>query len=526
MIESSDSDGGSVAVSTYLALILDVISDPDMVNVSLGYLFASETGTDDVSIASRRATFMAGERLNASLDPILFSLKDMIFDNLQSDSSGTRVATLRLVESLLRKHWPYVMDILIRAGPPPTTRNPTIGHHRKEMQTLASLLDRECDVTSTSAYENYLLDAQATIEAQSQSLDQLFLIDASSVSISTESEGRRNKLGPYGKRHTINSEDRLIKEILHSLSSFFTNEVELNLILTKIVVDLASCPERSLEGWLLFSRADAWIGLPGSIAPDYSVNERDQVDAENHVDYGSEIAESSDVADDESIDFGTESTPQAARSKVLPSWSRFPPFLTLFKSLATQIRQYKSEIDSLENDLAERRQALHSCDDERHISAALAVVQEPLISPTKPPTYDRSPSFLFRRSPSKMGNVSPESPQKSTPESPFSAHFTSTKRNVTTLHSIRLHDDRSSDADPGYTTPTKSKRDKASLLDANMTPQRPMPTASMPKDDGDGPRAMCLSKLINNIIIFEEFIQEIMATVQVRRSLCDNCEFV
>lgn len=513
LLESSDFDGGSaVAVSTYLASTLDIITEPDLVEITLQYLFASEDKAIGLSRASKRATLLVSKQAGKNLDPGLFSLKDMILLNLRSRSLDTKTTTLKLFGSLIRNHLPSILHILLKVSPA-TTRNPSIGHHQKEMQLLASLIGHSTtSLNIGDQYQNYLYDAATNIKGQDIEIENLLYTD-------TSGSIEERHPGPI-TRYALRSEDPLLRQLTQSFSSFFTNKVEFNLHLTKIVVDLAYSYLISLDGWLLFSSFDSWIEIPGEIAPDYSTRDRSQAEFEdNMISVLEAMTLSSDEkSDDVSIDFGTESSARAVRNRTLPTWSRFPPLLTLFKSLAAQILQYKSEIETLESDLGDRREAFALKD--KIMSAAM--IWEAQNPESGPMCKDKDlPTSLQRKT--SVLNTALATPTKETSKSPFSSHFSSTKRSVSALHPIILQEDCDLEMPE---TPTRSRsKSTFSVLDAHLSPvssSRSDSASSISKPASD----IDLSKLINNIIIFEEFVMELTAVIQVRRSLIENCDFV
>lgn len=329
LLESSDlvDVGSAAAISTYLAAILEILTEPELVGVTLRYLLASEPSRQYCPQESHPTFGPAESRSTLQSDPTLFSLKDMIFHNLRSKLADTQKATFRLLDVLIRQHCPYLMNSLIRIVPVSRVRHTSIGHHEKEMKTLASLIDmKEADILSSEVYKEYLDEAMTIFASQDKTLNNLLLLQADRVETTICVSDMMTTGAP---NHTIHPSDPLLRELMRNFSTFFSNDVESNLVLTKLVSDLVACRQRSLEGWLLFSRTDSWIGTQGEIAPDHSMRDRFMAELESEMIPNLEETTLSDddEDDDQSVDYGLESAPSALRNRILPSWSRFPSTL-------------------------------------------------------------------------------------------------------------------------------------------------------------------------------------------------------
>lgn len=437
LLQTSSEDTASVvAVTTYLTIILEVIHIPDLIDMTLNYLFASEV--TDLSAST------------AAFQPEIFSLKDFILDNLESESPEIKVATLRLLGTIMRKHWHYVCPKLMRTVP--ITQPITIGHHIKEMQILQSLISPVVSIESSQSYENYLHDARASLEAQNDRIDELFMLTGRSAAVLIS-----GRTAPLKTKHTLAANDALLGHILRLLATFLANTIELNLALTKVIADLASCRYRCLDGWLLFASADSWIAAPGSIAPDHTMQNQSVVEQDREL--IADLERAYDSEGDASSDDGNDASYYAERARALPSWSNFPPFLTTFKQLSAQIGQYKSEIDSLEQDIQDRRVALER-------------VGTPEVRPAMRNRFS-NPSIISqsRKMFSGDGSISESSRNHSATSLPSAFGLANSE------------------------------------------------TSSNPKESAH----VSVDLLINNIILYEEFIKELMSIVQVRRSLYDSC---
>ncbi|ORY84972.1 Retinoic acid induced 16-like protein-domain-containing protein [Protomyces lactucae-debilis] len=532
-------EADDAACFSYLASIMRIISHPDLVDVTLSYLFATDA-SKQTSNAAKRATIMIRQQLEFA--PSLLSLSDMIMANLKSSSTETRVATIHLVEALMRDHWHYCIHSLMKTVAVPKG-HATIGHHRKEMAILQGLTSTSQELNASQAFDCYLQDTFVHLEAQNMSIDALF--EASSVQHNLTS-GRQL---PKHFFHSIAPEDPLLCILLGLLANWFTNDVSLNLALTGLLHALASCRYRSLAGWLLFAPADSWHGEPGAIAPDYTMQSPEDIEdaallkelkeTEELLGHAQGLEIDDDASDDELAFASSERRQATEQASLLPSWTRFPPLLTMLKTLSAQRRHYQSENDTLETEIAERRRAFTSVEEGGEVIQAM-LVAEALASPTAQspsaqkaeqrsflsPTLSRrltAPSILRRMTSRSSVPSTPSKPSSGTDKtcsSPFAEHFSTTQRLVPALHPIEFHTlagGNSPDSPTDGSAP--SRADGPSKPDS----QRRISRQSASLDPGQ----LATSRLINNIILFEELVKELTSIAQVRRILFerDACLF-
>ncbi|KAH9470114.1 hypothetical protein Pst134EA_007379 [Puccinia striiformis f. sp. tritici] len=160
---------------------------------------------------------------------------------------------------------------------------PTYRAHRDEIKFLSSLVEL-IDPSSlvmkadsapgslSTANQHYLLDAEAELTGTA-TFRRGLLFDYVSASVISNSQAAGDKhqsmhpviiinrspkqdspldfIGHPVIRHRLSAETPLIASVLESLAKFFVQPPALNLILTGCVATLASCPTRSLEGWML-----------------------------------------------------------------------------------------------------------------------------------------------------------------------------------------------------------------------------------------------------------------------------------
>lgn len=317
ILECSDIDGSSVAVITYIDLILQTLQQEDLADVVVKFLMdeenehgATQTATattangDDNKQHSNvfagiefdqfksSPYFTAGER---------FTLKDLILSRLKSSSQPTVIATLKLLKTLITRHCRYSLKLLsiypdnsnspfpcdnISGATSTTSAATIISHHIKEIELYFSLITGIDQIHSEDilsvGYEEYLDDIEAQMEADwcYQNMVSMDGIKSGSQQTSTPKAERRRSF-KYGKRpddkgrqqnkqqqhslcpakarlfrHRIRPTDPLLQILLGLLSHFFAQSSALNLALTGVISSLALCPYRSLEGWISFQESD------------------------------------------------------------------------------------------------------------------------------------------------------------------------------------------------------------------------------------------------------------------------------
>lgn len=350
-MESSDIDGGSaVAVLTYVRVILDTLEHPDIIHLILSYLMnlpdqplPPPQEFQSANIARRRKsmdllTIVAKADSNPS--PDLFNLVDLILTSLKSHSQQTVTATLRLVSILLRKHHQYTLSTLLKVrtvGPKEPQR--TIGAHNKEVNLLLSMIDSICpdDDPAADPFEPYLKDNLELLECHPCSARWLAnknpfenLRFSSTLSGATDTTEVNTKIRPRDPApHTLRLEDPFLKTLCELLETFFANSVETNLILTAVVVDLATCCYMRPQGWLLFDPAEYQFEKTDEEDDDSESEDggdgEDQWSEDEYTDEEDEDEED-DGSDVDSLDeFEREQIRAMRRAKREPKCPRLPP---------------------------------------------------------------------------------------------------------------------------------------------------------------------------------------------------------
>ncbi|PLW43593.1 hypothetical protein PCANC_10513 [Puccinia coronata f. sp. avenae] len=268
---------------------------------------------------------------------------------------------------------------------------PTYRAHRDEIEFLSSLVEL-IDPSSmvmkadsvpgslSTAFQHYLLDAEAELTGTA-TFRRGLLFDYVSASVIPSSEPVRDKrqslrpgsmshIQPISKqespldfidhpviRHRLSAETPVVSSILESLAKFFVQPPALNLILTGCVATLASCPTRSLEGWM----------LPPPNPDDGDDDSFDQSILSSCTPRNPIVDD--DEGDDRSIDFAVDEyvsshRKSSSRRTFESSFSRSQGaggadcLLEVYRQLAVQVAGYRKTINNFDRYLKERRQGL------------------------------------------------------------------------------------------------------------------------------------------------------------------------
>lgn len=646
ILECSDIDGSSVAVVSYIDIILQTVQQQDLAFVIVGFLMdasndeliddlAKFTENTTTSLSPNTHNLFSGvefDRFKSS--PYFtaaerFTLKDLIFSRLKSSSQPTVIATLKLLKTLIVKHCRFANrllstvpentqheDLHTEAVPPPPST--IISHHIREIELYFSLISAMDQVHAndilTLGYQDYLRDMEMMMDQ-----DCCFQQATEQPETSTSKSERRRSF-KYGQRssgnaldpcqgahekkkkhniliqhrrvrHRIRPTDTLIQILLGLLSHFFAQSSELNLALTGVISALAICPYRSLEGWISFSESDR------THANDVlNLTTRGPVmtsaDEDNGGIRGQDIYALSAIQeqereqgedDDQSVDFGAERN--SIRMTAPTQFKSFPPFYTLFRTLTQQIDYYRSEVDGFDGLLDERwngllfgessmayvvpgtpvpssssstRRAAHGFGDSQQQGnkvfggtgtpqqqrrnslsvsknnsiATTTTTTTTTIAPT-PPTPSRSLSSstiattaavaaavavvgtMTSTSSSNLANQ-PQTLQSHTTASPI----------INPLSPLAIHAKKTTQVriQPLFPSNFEIERDEPILNldeeDEDTFAPRPSLTANpSERKKMDKSTEISLSMLLNNVVILEETIKELVAIMQVRRSL-------
>lgn len=564
LLESSDSDGGSsVAVLTYLRKMLEVIEHSDFVHLMLQYLLAlpePKLGMES-SVASlhamkkRKSLLLLSHFVDDEDDetnPSLFNLADLLQDSIRSNNPQTVIAAFKLLTVLLDKDHPYAVGTILRSEHShQETSHRTHGALNAEVDAYIAIAEQIAGESGMDeAYGNHLKDVQLHIELHCCSAS---LLTLESLGIPVQSHPfDTSKLHPRAPLpvHTLQHGDRLFQQLLSMLETFLTNNIEVNLGLTQVLLTLACCPRLRLEDWLAVNPFNYRYpnALEEQKLPEDTVTQ--------HI--------------------------RAARRE--PTWApnNSPSLLKSFHQLNEQINLLKSTTPSFSQLINTRKQAfrLHN-----EISEALLNQPPPpsvsspkpesqqfsMSPPPKPssfssrlfggsitPSKDRSrsprgrtPSRRHDQGPTSSPSPNPNaarslfaSPARSSPARASPARIDKPLPPIVVGHTpedllkdiiegansellVRMIRFPLKVNNPGEQPPLQSNGDTIAHSLPAQEPENTLEPSNKDGnvDDAEGSVEVSLSHVLTNIVILQEFILELAAAMQVRASLFGEVKF-
>ena len=545
MLESSDADGGFVAVLTYLRCILLTVDHPDLTHRILHYLLALPKNFTPNSSTSRPAT-LARRRKSESLilkqaatleeiPPGLYTLVDMIFGGLGSYTQQTVAATLRLIGTILSKHHQYVIPGLIEAKPmKDNSMKRSVQAHDKNVNALLGMAEVLIDEDTDQDYESHLQDARVLLESHVCSPEILPLPSRILATGQKPLGSREDKLVD----HTIDPDDRLLQSMLSLLDRFFSNEIETNLSLTQALSCLASCGHTQLEGWLLDD-------LSGTTKLD-SIPSRSPAELESIARTDHPKPDTEGRSEDSTLD-----QPTLALEKDYAS-----PFFKSLDALVDQVERFKQEIEDFEIHFAERRHIFNvgdRMDNELDDAPALSS-REPRATKAASHNRMRAPGQVVSIAERLLSNDNSASTSRAS--SPRGRHriAPSGPTPVSRMSHLRISPSPSPSKDSSVHTASPLRRGSVSSTPSKSLPSPtgppnaihqhvkiPMGVAKRRNDSLDIGSSeassirselsepepfqrreiieVSLSKILTNVVILHEFLLEMAAIVEVRASL-------
>jgi hypothetical protein len=483
LLESSDIDGGSsVAVLTYVRVVLDTLKHADMIHLILTYLMNLPEMPEPLpSPRDKKSRRKSLDLLSKAADvvdnptPEIYSLADLIMTSLASKSQQTVSATLRLVSTILRNHYPYAMNTLIKIVPAsPSAPSRTIGAHNKEVDLLFDLVTSiSAENNAAQSYDDHLKDCSLLLEAHPCTPKLLDLKSPTNVNEKVPDHLSRMHM------HTLSLHDPLLRLLLGLLTSFFSNSVETNLVLTCVIIDLSACAWMRPEGWLFHDPA-TYTYPPSSIAS----------------------STPSDFEEEPAPDFFKakqlqlqQAVQDCRRAPAFPAETR-PPVLAALEGLVEELDAYRQEIPDLDIQLAERRKAFEVSDS---ISEAIGSSASP--PPHSMPMTMDAFSAQSLVTPSRI----PRAPSRSI--IPSSADSTPHRGISPANQRIKVL----RPGQKGVHLPPPPEGNTS----GTATPE-PIPTPPPRKQEDTG---FSVSHLLTNVCILQEFMIELVAIMQARAAL-------
>jgi hypothetical protein len=456
ILECSPQDGSSVAIMTYLDVLCSNMDDGSLLTLLTDYLLCRGMYTSE--------------------NEGRFTMKDLIFDNINSGHTGAVTAGLKLLGTMMGDHCDIATSSLLSTTGPgytPDTRQPT--PNSNELELYASLVERldhtQSSLEYSSSYASYLTDTHNCIRTDKCfQLYQLFQ--------SSEKESP-----PIGK-HRLEAHNMMLQTLLASLGQFLCRGVDENVALTGVITTMAICPFRSLEGWLTFEQ-DPWAGHDN----DYDTEPRMKIEER-------------------------------------------PAIYQILANLVSQIATFRSQIPNFDNLLAERRSGLLYTENiDEAMNVMLDVEPSNIFGPTIPvtPTLKKKgmmgtlASYLTPTRASPSPSPAPTTPQRSLDNpamtmNPHKAHYEilagkeveAVPSPVGKSYTSTIPLNRSTSSQN-----TTSTGDLERVPPSNEISQNPSNKNAL----GGAGRKMSLNTTLDNCIILEEFIKELVAIISARRAL-------
>jgi len=539
-----------VAALTYLKCILDHINHQNLIHSTLQYLFAAARKVEDrpsskrpVALTRRRKSeSLVSRRLNGELghSPDLFSLADLIQGSLRSRNQQTTTATLRLLAILVGSQHRYAIAHLITTtNSPCASRRRNLKDHEWNVNFLLDMADAlALDDDLGVAYDSYLQDASTLLELHPCSAELLDLPIAETPP-NRHRHGQDTQCSQTLKvqPHWVRQDDPLLQSLLSLFEKFLVNDIETNLSLTKVMSCLASCPLTGLEGWLVSSQCRQNTDLQDQPSSPQS-SQHKTLSQDPDSDASNENQESIETFEDHNGHRFTLS----------------PVFQSL-DTLVKQVQRFDQEIEHFDTYLAERRHvfkigeeiesalkdtpALPRRSDNSNATSPtrkrnapqITTISERLLSENNSTTVSRSISPRGRQrgdqiTPTLLGRLSHLriSPSPSPSKTASSAHSRSPFRKGS-LSSTPPRGLRSP-ISPGNALHRKIKIPvNASAMQHHAESVRSGDEISARSESlgsearGQDTVEVCLSHLLTNVIILQEFLLELAAIVEVRASL-------
>lgn len=468
------------------------------------------------------------EKDDDRLNPSLFNLVDLILGSTDSQNSQTVTAALKLTTVILGKNHSYGLGSLIKV----------MNVHYKEPHRTAGALNIELETYLNlaislageegvdEAYEMHLKDIQSLLESHPCSLKTISLNP--SVSQGPGYFDSKDAGGREVYQHYLIPEDPLFKSMTELLLTFLTNDVETNLALTEAIINLGTCSQLRLEGWLSVDPADYRF--------------------EDHV--------------PESINFSNDSLRDIYMANRLPMWnpSATPQLLASIQNVHQQIAALRSDIPDWDEHVTNRKNAFRF-HEEMHDAMKQAVMQPKVVQQLpEAPVGSRTPqlpkhvtesSATPSRTQSPRGrketlseqrNSQASSPAPSKLSSQLASSPSGTMSPLPAPQVGKRQTTLFSDIDANLAGFRHSDllrrrirfRRAAGSQDIEVMLSKYQPPPREPDDGTAGAetdrvreevREASLLHIITNVVVLQEFVLELVALMQVRASLFNEIKF-
>ena len=468
------------------------------------------------------------------LNPSLFNLVDLILGSTSSRSPQTITAALKLTTVIISKNHGYALGSLVKVmNIHHDEPYRTVGSLNKELETYLNLAIALAGIDGVNeAYDNYLKDTLSALESHPCSLK---LITLSSTSPKTQgyfdtSEATAKDVDP----HYLLPEDPLFQTIMDLLLNFLSNDIETNLALTESIINLGTCSQLCLEGWLSVDPADYHFESAGLEPTQFSSdNLRNMYMAERSPTWG----------------------PAAA-----------PQLLTCLEQLHTQVEALRADIMDWDTHVANRKDAFRFHDEIAEAMVNATKMSTPQTKPARQPSDTPAGSWTPQipkhildnpttpsRTQSPRGRKEALSEARSTPTaspapsrlggqtlvgspsralSPLPAPqagkrqttlFSDVDANIASLKQAQFFKRRIR-----FRRPVGSRSIEVMLSKYQPPPKDPaddVSAAGEAEAEQDDVREASLMHIITNVVILQDFVLELVALMQVRASLFNEVKF-
>lgn len=539
ILESSSADGTSVAVLTCLHVILSNIDDGPLLTRLLHFLL--DTESDEAPRLAPHHQPKRGARFPASVDKGeedgrgdyfinagKFTMKALILDNLSSGYAASRTAALQLLQTMLQEHCASSVDGLLsvtRLLPceqlPSLPYPPEIGLY----STLLSVLNPSAPpFDRSSSFSAYLVDIQSAL--QSDRCFRLNQLQSTFISDQKAEIGKaKRKAVPL---HRLRSNDPVMREITRGLKQWMTRTPDENVALAAVVITLAGCAGRCLDGWMTMDGEEL-----------------------GEVDAWAERAEGGYDSDDDDFPLPSSDTSHPPRE-------RQPVVFQLLSGLTSQVARLRETTPGFDRLLSDRRAGLLFAD---HIDEAINLALDATIGDTfgSVPALAGTPGLAPPVTPAKKGRTSLAGSIKGFFSPRRNSSYTSAGgvESPSTLPVTPSIAEENRDADEAAAVTIASGANVVSLEpmadlagpwassaaqarpvtfrsvsewsreDDTATPPISTPagrrtgreSAGRGSKEEAGPAEASLDQILDNIVILEEFLKEVIAVIIARRAL-------
>jgi hypothetical protein len=502
LLQSSDTDAGSsIAVLHYMTAMLESLEYPDLMNMMLAYLLAVQDDSQAIAdtpitpsnpprsptaVRRRQSLILLAAPNNPddAVEPTLFSLVDLILNNINSQNNQSVYAALKLSSTLLNRQKRFAFGTLLRVHK--SRRNNvmrTAGALELEVQKfteLATSLHSHVDLEG--AYAGLTEDIRLTIEAQVPCLSPGQQSDPANDTITG--------------RYIITPDDHFLRMLRSLLRTFFTNSVDVNLALTQAIIGIAVCIEIRLDAWLAVE--------PSSYSfQDNTLGPLRQW--QTHVEQEAR-----------------ESLRALQQASLQPVWSQDHASIVYatLEALAKELETVRSSVPNLDQLMSSRKTMLEAA----NLDAPL-MSDDTASSPAQPSFLDiLKPSRGHSRS-SSRSSLARGRPRQSNVGSPHSA-------SVATSPAPK----RTAELDAGISSPINAIKsifmppppDMPSTTDVLMQqitfPGTKSNQAQTTSDVEEDVRKASLNHVLTNVVVLQEFILELVAVLQVRAAVLGEKE--